>query len=44
LGQSYAALKANAWFDSFDWDKLMEREIKSPYVPPKDKIILDKDV
>jgi len=22
----------------------MEREIKSPYVPPKDKIILDKDV
>lgn len=39
LGNSYAALKANAWFDTFDWDKLMRYELKPPYMPPKDKMI-----
>lgn len=30
LGSSYAALKANAWFDDFDWDKLFSKELKPP--------------
>jgi cGMP-dependent protein kinase len=47
LGGNYAALKANPWFDHLDWvwrwilniqDKLMDRELKPPYVPPKEKI------
>ena len=25
LGGNYAALKANKWFNTFDWDHLMER-------------------
>jgi cGMP-dependent protein kinase len=41
LGGSYAALKANSWFDTFDWDQLMERMLTAAYVPPKDKIIND---
>lgn len=52
LGGSYAALKANAWFDHLDWvkkmflsqDKLMDRELKPPYVPPKEKIIQEKEI
>lgn len=57
LGGSYAALKANAWFENFDWviinlnfiniylqDKLLEKELKSPYFPPLDKIITEADI
>ena len=43
LGASFAALKANKWFDTFDWDKLMDKELSPPYIPPKDKMINDKD-
>lgn len=25
LGGSYASLKANTWFDDFDWDKLFSK-------------------
>lgn len=39
LGGSYAALKAHPWFDSFDWDKLYNKELKPPYIPPKDRVI-----
>jgi len=44
LGGSFAALKANPWFDNFDWDKLLDKELKSPYVPPKSKLISDNDI
>ena len=55
LGGSYAALKANAWFENFDWvfiykiinyfkDKLLEKELKAPYFPPLDKIITDAEI
>ncbi|KAL4488509.1 hypothetical protein ABPG72_013077 [Tetrahymena utriculariae] len=44
LGGSYAALKANPWFDNFDFDKLMERQLRAPYVPPKDKLISDAEI
>ena len=43
LGASFAALMANKWFDTFDWDKLMDKELSPPYIPPKDKMINDKD-
>lgn len=39
IGRSYAALKANQWFDDFDWDRLMEKELKPPYIPPPKKLI-----
>lgn len=43
LGGSFAALKANKWFDTFDWDKLMDKELNPPYIPPKDKMINDQE-
>jgi len=39
VGNSYASLKANAWFNNFNWDKLLDRELKSPYIPPEAKVI-----
>ncbi|CAD8110985.1 unnamed protein product [Paramecium sonneborni] len=44
LGGSYAALKANNWFDKFDWDKLMDKELKPPFIPKKTRMISDKDI
>mmetsp|Transcript_16558 Transcript_16558/g.14364 ORF Transcript_16558/g.14364 Transcript_16558/m.14364 type:complete len:190 (+) Transcript_16558:1833-2402(+) len=44
LGGSFAALKANPWFENFDWDKLLDRELKAPYTPPKDKLIAEADL
>lgn len=44
LGSSYASLKANVWFSSFDWDKLLDKELKPPYIPPKNKMINDKEI
>lgn len=44
LGGSYAALKANPWFENFDWDKLLDKELKVPYQPPKEKLISDADI
>ncbi|CAD8190962.1 unnamed protein product [Paramecium octaurelia] len=38
LGGSYASLKANSWFDQFDWDKLYDKEMKAPYMPPQQKM------
>ncbi|CAD8125704.1 unnamed protein product [Paramecium sonneborni] len=38
LGGSYASLKANQWFDQFDWDKLFDKEMKPPYLPPQQKM------
>jgi len=34
LGGSFAALKANPWFDSFDWDALLDKKLISPFKPP----------
>ncbi|CAD8072813.1 unnamed protein product [Paramecium primaurelia] len=45
LGSSFSALKANPWFDDFDFDKLFSRELqKVPYVPPKDRMISEHDI
>jgi len=44
LGGSFAALKANPWFESFDWDKLLDKELKAPYLPPKSKLMSDVDI
>ncbi|CAK84769.1 unnamed protein product (macronuclear) [Paramecium tetraurelia] len=38
LGGSYASLKAHQWFDQFDWDKLYDKEMKAPYLPPQQKM------
>ncbi|KRX06681.1 Protein kinase-like domain [Pseudocohnilembus persalinus] len=39
LGRSYAALKASQWFENFDWDRLMDRQLRPPYIPPAKKVI-----
>ncbi|CAD8173016.1 unnamed protein product [Paramecium octaurelia] len=45
LGSSFSALKANPWFEDFDYDKLFSRELqKVPYVPPKDRMISEHDI
>ncbi|CAK90363.1 unnamed protein product (macronuclear) [Paramecium tetraurelia] len=44
LGGSYAALKANNWFDKFDWDKLMDKELKPPFIPKKTRMVQDKEI
>jgi cGMP-dependent protein kinase len=44
LGGSFAALKGNAWFDDFDWDKLLDRQLKPPYLPPKQKMMTEADI
>jgi cGMP-dependent protein kinase len=30
MGASFASLKANPWFDEFDWDKLFNKELVPP--------------
>jgi cGMP-dependent protein kinase len=44
LGGAYASLKAHPWFDNFDWDKLLDKQLPTPYLPPKEKMISDGDV
>lgn len=44
LGGSYGALKANAWFENFDWDKLIDQELKAPYIPSSEKMISEADI
>jgi len=44
LGGSFATLKANAWFEKFDWDKLLDKELKAPYCPPAEKLMSDQDM
>jgi len=44
LGGSFASLKANPWFESFDWDKLLDKELKAPYLPPKSKLMSEVDI
>lgn len=44
LGGTYASLKANNFFDKFDWDKLLDKEMKGPYLPPSEKLINDMDI
>ncbi|CAK82587.1 unnamed protein product (macronuclear) [Paramecium tetraurelia] len=44
LGGSYASLKGNPWFENFDWEKLLEKEIKTPYLPPADKLLPDIEI
>jgi len=39
LNGSFAALKSHPWFDDFDWDKLMEKELKAAYVPKEHLMI-----
>ena len=44
LGGSFAALKAHQWFDSLDWDSLVEGHVTPPFVPSKKMIISEKDL
>ncbi|KAM3137532.1 hypothetical protein pb186bvf_010322 [Paramecium bursaria] len=44
LGSSFASLKNNPFFEHFDFDQLINREIKPPYPPPKNKLTNDKDL
>jgi len=40
MGSSFAAMKANAWFDDFDWDKLFNRELKPPVIFISSEILI----
>ena len=56
LGGSYRALKENPWFENFDWvsvqaqliekkkDKLIEKEIKTPYTPSIEKYFSNEEL
>lgn len=44
LGSSYASLKNNPFFEHFDYDSLINRELKPPYLPPKSKLHSDKEI
>ncbi|KRX03427.1 Protein kinase-like domain [Pseudocohnilembus persalinus] len=44
FGGSYPTLKSNPWFENFDWDKLLEKELKPPYTPPTDKLTQDTEI
>jgi len=44
LGGSFAGLKAHVWFEKFDWDLLLDKKLKPPYIPPKEKMMLDRDI
>eukprot|EP01017_Pseudomicrothorax_dubius_P020343 TRINITY_DN22216_c0_g1_i1.p1 TRINITY_DN22216_c0_g1~~TRINITY_DN22216_c0_g1_i1.p1 ORF type:complete len:235 (+),score=52.63 TRINITY_DN22216_c0_g1_i1:120-824(+) len=44
LGTSFAALKANPWFDNFDWDDLLEKKMIAPWKPQKDLVISDAEI
>ena len=39
IGGSYASLKANPWFDNFDWDSLLDNKMTPPYIPPENKLL-----
>jgi len=34
LGSSFENLKNHPWFEGFEWDRLMSREMQPPYKPP----------
>jgi len=44
LGGSFASLKAHVWFEKFDWDALLDKKLKPPYIPPKEKMMSDNDI
>jgi len=44
LGGSFAALKAQQFFDTFNWDDLLDRKLKSPWVPPPNKLMSQTDI
>ena len=37
IGGSIENLKSHSWFSGFEWDKLLAKKMKSPYVPPEKK-------
>lgn len=37
LGKSFVELKKHPWFDNFDWEKLLQRQIVPKYIPTKEK-------
>jgi len=44
LGGSFAALKAHIFFEKFDWDALLDKKLKPPFVPPQNKFLSDADI
>ena len=38
IGGSIENLKNHTWFSGFEWDKLIARKLKAPYLPPEKKI------
>ncbi|KAM3128079.1 hypothetical protein pb186bvf_019842 [Paramecium bursaria] len=44
LGGSYTTIKANPWFKDLSWDQLLQKKLKAPFQPPKDKLITPEQV
>ena len=44
LGGSFGALKAHRFFDTFDWDALLEKRLTPPFVPSDATLINSTDV
>jgi cGMP-dependent protein kinase len=42
LGGSFATLKAHPWFETLDWDKLHDKQLKPPYIPKEAHMISEK--
>jgi len=43
-GGSYAALKSHTWFSEFDWDKLLDKQLKPPYLPHPSCWVADEEI
>jgi len=44
LGGSFANLKSHPWFETFDWDKLVEHALDPPYKPSEENMLSQEDV
>jgi len=41
---SYYSLQTDPWFGNLDWEGLMKRNLKPPFIPSNDSMISDNDV
>lgn len=41
---SYYSLQTDLWFGNLDWDGLMKRQLKPPFIPSNDSMISDMEI
>lgn len=42
--QGPSEVKNHPWFDNFPWDDLLNRRLKSPFIPPKEDNFDQKNI